>query len=186
MPKIFSTLFDIFRAGQKTSKIVKKGQNIFRRFSTIFARHQLSGPFWGALQIALQGHLLFFSLKDALCTLPCPSLPCFVGKRQGKPPKKQGFFIPTEPPKSLERKGKTLKKKKQGIPRSGENRGGTNRVFGKPCFCPLPKRGRFDENGENDEFAFYSLKQGSPKTTKMTKMAGVTQEKAWFSKNRVP
>ena len=36
---------------------------------------------------------------------------------------------------------------------SGPNpRGGTNRVFGKPCFCPLPKRGRFDENGENDEF----------------------------------
>ena len=33
-----------------------------------------------------------------------------------------------------------------------------NRVFGKPCFCPLPKRGRFDENGENDEFAFYPLK----------------------------
>ena len=40
------------------------------------------------------------------------------------------------------------------------SRGGTNRVFGKPCFCPLPKRGRFDENGENDEFAFYPLKQG--------------------------
>ena len=38
------------------------------------------------------------------------------------------------------------------------SRGGTNRVFGKPCLCPLPKRGRFDENGENDEFAFYPLK----------------------------
>ena len=37
-------------------------------------------------------------------------------------------------------------------------RGGTNRVFGKPCFCPLPKRGHFDENGENDECAFYLLK----------------------------
>ena len=36
-------------------------------------------------------------------------------------------------------------------------RGGTNRVFGKHCFCPLSKRGRFDENGENDEFAFYPL-----------------------------
>ena len=36
--------------------------------------------------------------------------------------------------------------------------GGTNRVFGKPCFCPLPKRGRFDENGDNGEFAFYPLK----------------------------
>ena len=69
-------------------------------------------------------------------------------------------------------------------------RGRTNRVFGKPCFCPLPKRGRFDENGENDEFAFYPLKTRvwllrPPKTTKMTKMAGVTQEKAWFRKGRV-
>ena len=26
--------------------------------------------------------------------------------------------------------------------------GGTNRVFGKLRACPLPKRGRFDENGE--------------------------------------
>ena len=69
-------------------------------------------------------------------------------------------------------------------------RGRTNRVFGKPCFCPLPKRGHFDENGENDEFAFYPLKTRvwllrPPKTTKMTKMAGVTQEKAWFRKGRV-
>ena len=39
----FSTLSNIFRAGQTTSKIVK---NIFRHFSTIFARHQFSGPFW--------------------------------------------------------------------------------------------------------------------------------------------
>ena len=34
--------------------------------------------------------------------------------------------------------------------------------FGKPCLCPLPKRGRFDESGENDEFAFYPLKTGFP------------------------
>ena len=52
--KQFSTLFDIFRAGQKTSKIVKKCQNIFRHFSTIFARHQFSGPFWGALMESRQ------------------------------------------------------------------------------------------------------------------------------------
>ena len=68
-------------------------------------------------------------------------------------------------------------------------RGRTNRVFGKPCFCTLPKRGRFDENGENDEFAFYPLKTRvsllrPPQTTKMTKMADVTQEKAWFRKSR--
>ena len=57
-------------------------------------------------------------------------------------------------------------------------------------FCPLPKRGRFDENGENDEFALYPLKTRAsllrpPKTTKMTKMAGVTQAKAWFRKSLV-
>ena len=57
-------------------------------------------------------------------TLPCPSFPCFFGKWQGKTPKKQGFFIPTEPLKSLEKKRKMLKKtrnslqgKKQGIPK---------------------------------------------------------------------
>ena len=50
--------------------------------------------------------------------------------------------------------------------------------------------GRFDENGENDESAFYPLKTGAslhgpPKTTKVTKMAGVTQAKAWFGKSLV-
>ena len=48
----------------------------------------------------------------------------------------------------------------------------------------------FGENCENDEFAFYPLETrvlflGLPKTTKMTKMAGVTQEKTGFSKSRV-
>ena len=57
--------------------------------------------------------------------------------------------------------------------------------------CRYPaKRGRFDENCENDEFAFYPLKTRASllrplKTTKMTKMAGVTQAKAWFRKSRV-
>ena len=60
-----------------------------------------------------------------------------------------------------------------------------NRVF-----VPLPKRGHFDENGENYELAFYPLKTGAsplkpPKTTKMPKMAGVTEEKAWFRENQV-
>ena len=57
--KSFSTLFDNFRAGQKTSKIVKKCQKVFRHCSTIFARHLFSGPFcnpltnsqfWGGFQ----------------------------------------------------------------------------------------------------------------------------------------
>ena len=62
-------------------------------------------------------------------------------------------------------------------------RGGTNRVFGQQCFCPLSNRGRFDENGENDEFAFYPLKTRVSflRPTKTTKMAGATQ----FRKRRV-
>ena len=47
--KIFSTLFDIFRAGQKKSKIVKKCQKYSRHFSTIFSAAPVFGPFWGAL-----------------------------------------------------------------------------------------------------------------------------------------
>ena len=38
------------------------------------------------------------------------SLFSFFGKGQGKPPKQQGFFIATEPLKSLEKKRKTVKK----------------------------------------------------------------------------
>ena len=74
---------------------------------------------------------------------------------------------------------------------SSENVGVAQTVFlVNRIFCPLRKRGRFDENGENDEFAFYPLKTRvsllrPPKTTKMTKMAGVTREKAWFRKNLV-
>ena len=57
---------------------------------------------------------------------PCPSFPCFfLEKGRENHQKKQGFFIPTEPLKFLEKKGKTLKKnkeilarrKKQGIPK---------------------------------------------------------------------
>ena len=56
--------------------------------------------------------------------------------------------------------------------------------LGKPCFYPLPKRGRLDENGENDEFAFYPLKTRAsllkpPKTTKIAKAT------AWFRKSRL-
>ena len=32
------------------------------------------------------------------------------------------------------------------------------RVLGTLCFVPCQKGGRFDENGRNDEFAFYPLK----------------------------
>ena len=72
---------------------------------------------------------------------------------------------------------------------------------GKPRTSPKPLSanplsathetgGRCDENGENDEFSFYPLKTRAsllrtPKTTKMTKMASVTQAKARFRKSRV-
>ena len=75
----------------------------------------------------------------------------------------------------------------QGLPAPGSKK---LKTLSKKVFCPLkPKRGRFDENGENDKFAFYPLKTRAsllrpPKTTKMTKMAGVTQAKAWFRKSR--
>ena len=57
-------------------------------------------------------------------------------------------------------------------------------------FVSCQKEGRFDKNGEKDDFAFYPLKTRAlllrpPKTTKVTKMAGVTQAKAWFRKSRV-
>ena len=42
--KYFSTLFDLSRRAKKN---VKKCQKSFRHFSTVFARHQFSGPFWG-------------------------------------------------------------------------------------------------------------------------------------------
>ena len=46
--------------------------------------------------------------------VPCPSFPCFFfWKRQGKPPKKQGFFIPTEPLKIPGKEGKNARKNKE-------------------------------------------------------------------------
>ena len=50
--KSVKKFFDNFRAGQRTSNIVKKCQKVFRHFSTIFARHHFSGPLWGAPSIA--------------------------------------------------------------------------------------------------------------------------------------
>ena len=50
--KSVKNIFDTFRHFShraKTSRIVKKCQKDFRHLLTIFARHQFSGPFWGAL-----------------------------------------------------------------------------------------------------------------------------------------
>ena len=64
---------------------------------------QSGGPNWSKIS------------REIDTVLPCPSFPCFFGKWQGTPPKKQGFFIPTEPLKSLEKKGKTLKKTRNSL-----------------------------------------------------------------------
>ena len=69
-------------------------------------------------------------------------------------------------------------------PRAKSFSGWHEPCFGKPCFCPCENlRGRFDENGENDEFAFYSLKTRA--STKMAKMTKIAQAKARFRKSRV-
>ena len=60
----------------------------------------------------------------------------FLEKGRENHPKKQGFFMPTEPLKSLEKKGKTVKKtrkcpqgEKQGIPKKqGKEGQGINRL----------------------------------------------------------
>ena len=48
----------------------------------------------------------------------------------------------------------------EGFLEHSEGQGGTNSVFGKACFRPLPTslRGHFDENGENREVAVCPLK----------------------------
>ena len=53
---------------------------------------------------------LLSELEWAIASPNNPVLPFLVFLEKGKPSKKQGFFIPTEPLKSLEKKGKTLKK----------------------------------------------------------------------------
>ena len=45
--KSFSTLFDYFRAGQKTSKIAKRRQKVCRHLPTVSARHHCFWPLTG-------------------------------------------------------------------------------------------------------------------------------------------
>ena len=46
-PRQKASKIDIFRAWQKKVKNCQKVSKIFSHFSTVFARHQFSGPFWG-------------------------------------------------------------------------------------------------------------------------------------------
>ena len=66
-------------------------------------------------------------------------------------------------------------------------RGGTNRIFVKPCFCPLPKGAVLTKTAKMTNLHSTHCKQGLRsldlrKRGKMTTMAGVTQAKAWFRK----
>ena len=78
--KSFSTLFDNFRAGQKTSKIVRKCQKVFRHFSTIFARHLFSGPFCNPLNWDFP----FLGIMPGLYGMENGQKP-EMGKKNGKP-----------------------------------------------------------------------------------------------------
>ena len=48
--KSVKKFFDTFRQFSRRAKNVKKGQKVFRHFSTIFARHLFSGPFCNPLK----------------------------------------------------------------------------------------------------------------------------------------
>ena len=71
---------------------------------------------------AHRGGIAGFGPLSTIATTPCPSFPCFLRNRQRKPPKKQGFFIPTEPLKSLEKKGKKLEKTRKSSKKRRKNK----------------------------------------------------------------
>ena len=70
--------------------------------------------------ISLRFSLWWYFLCGRLLCLVLRFL-AFFGKRQGRPPKKQGFLIPAEPPKRSGKEGKNAQKK-HGIPRRGRNK----------------------------------------------------------------
>ena len=72
-----------------------------------------------------------------------------------------------------------------GRQKSGGGGGRKSNVFGKPCICPLPKIGCFQESSENDEVALNPKQQGfcSSNPPKTTTMAGVTETKACSTKS---
>ena len=135
--------------------------------------------------------------KGTLISEPRFSTPCemrFFPREKGKTAFFEGFSL--KRPFSLSRVGKIASRR--GVENRGSlisvpsalREGCENGVFGKRCFCPLPKTGGFDEKWRKWRFTFYPQKQGvallrARKPTKMTKMAGVPQAKPGFAKNRV-
>ena len=86
--------------------------------------------------------------------------------------------------------GSRIKSQRTETQESGLLNGG----FGRRWFCRLPKTVDFDENGEKDEFSFYTQKFYTQKRflvlrtlkkTKMTKMAVVPPAKPWFTESGV-
>ena len=49
--KSVKNIFDTFRHFSRRAKNVKNRQKVSKIFSTIFARHRFSGPFWGPLGV---------------------------------------------------------------------------------------------------------------------------------------
>ena len=64
----------------------------------------------------------------------------FFGKKARKPPKKQGFFIPTEPLKSLQKKGKNARKKTRNFSQGRKTRNSKKTRKGRTGLTPLQYR----------------------------------------------
>ena len=143
--------------------------------------------------------VIFFSLTEAPLTDPTPTPP----NTPETDPKRTRNRPETEPNGAersqtepngaeMDRNEALLGGTDGGVCRDWGGGGGCKgkRIFGvaqtvflvNRVFVPCQKRGHFDENGENDEFAFYPLKTRvwllrPPKTTKTTKM-GVSLRKS--------
>ena len=131
-----------------------------------------------------------FHGKRGLGAPPPPPNPPYTPLAPPPPPP---LFWKTPPPPGIFSKPPAPQEKGGGGGARGRGWGGG---LGKPL---LPRKrapfsaktpwGRFDESGENDEFAVYPLQLKTrasllrpPKTTKMTKMAGVTQARHGLEK----
>ena len=112
-----------------------------------------------------------------------PVLPFLVfWKMPGKPAKKQGFFVPAEPLKSLEKKGKKLKKNKEFLARektrnSKKTKEGEGTDF---FFCGFLFSGRriFSRILSPEFFVFFCGKKCSEKSSKIytTKITDTYQQ----------
>ena len=68
--KSVKNIFGTFRQFSRRAKNVKNRQRMSKLFSTIFARHQFSGPFWGLWQVHYAAPIGAFF---------CPEIRAFTG-----------------------------------------------------------------------------------------------------------